>query len=59
MWSGGDATLFIDAVVPRQPGVSKETVEVFAVAIRVIVFLERGRKEEWGGDGPVVFFGAT
>ena len=56
MRSGGDAALVVNAVVSRQPGVSKETVEVFVAAIRAIVFLEQGRKKEWGGDGLVVFF---
>ena len=38
---------------------TKETVEVFAIAIRVVVFLERGGKEEWGANNPVVLFCAT
>jgi hypothetical protein len=38
---------------------TKETVKVFAVAIRVVVFLEWCRKEEWGAFGLVVFFCAT
>lgn len=38
---------------------AEETVEIFAVAIGVVVFLERGGKEEWGTLGPVVFLCAA
>jgi len=38
---------------------TNETVEVFAVAIGVVVFLEWGWKEEWGGIDLVAFFCAT
>jgi hypothetical protein len=38
---------------------AKETVKVFAVAVRIVVFLEWSRKEEWGAIDPVVFFCAT
>jgi hypothetical protein len=38
---------------------TKETVQVFAVAIGVIVFLEWSREEEGGGADPVVLFRAT
>ena len=49
---GGDAALPVEAM-------TKETVEVFAVAVRVVVFLEWGGKEERGGDGLFVLFCAT
>ena len=38
---------------------SIETVNVFAVAVRVVVFLQWGREEERGAIDPVVFFCAT
>jgi hypothetical protein len=38
---------------------AKETIEVFAIAIGVVVFLERGRKEEWGALGPVMLLCAA
>jgi hypothetical protein len=38
---------------------TKEIVKVFAFAVRVVVFLERGCEGEWGGDDPVVLFGAA
>ena len=38
---------------------TKETVEVLAVAVRVVVLLEWGRKEEWGANDPIVFVCAT
>jgi hypothetical protein len=34
---------------------TKESVEVFAIAIGVVIFLERGWKEERRALGPVVF----
>ena len=52
MGGGGDAALPVEAM-------TKETVEVFAVAVRVVVFLEWGGKEERGGDGLFVLFCAT
>ena len=49
---GGDTALLVKPM-------AKETIEVFTVAVRVIIFLEWGGKEEWGGDGLFVLFCVT